>query len=373
MSLDLPDNTPDRGQGVVILCIIIIALTTLVTIVRIISKFVTRQYWWWDDIFAVLALLFGLILLSLILVWRNYGLGYHADIVAANDPRHLARGAQFLYIAIFFFDGSICLPKLSALFFYARIFGTNNRTFKIHLYIAGTLTTSWLLSAWISTLLECRPLARVWSPMLPGTCIDTYSWYLTTAILSSLIDLYILLLPVRLIWTLRISLRRRIYVLVTFFMAYSVIVLSICRIVAIVRTVPDMRSDLTWEMPIYLYWVLLEVSISIISISVPSGLALFKALARQYQGNGRYSVDSRSQDTNRAKGPGQPSTKNSSASTQSSNERDIPSKVIADTDVSRPGSARGEEIALGRITVLTDIRVETERAKSGAQSGIDVI
>jgi hypothetical protein len=61
--------------------------------------------------------------------------------------------------------------------------------------------------------------------MLPGTCIDTYSWYLATAILSSVIDLYILLLPVRLIWTLRVSLRRRIYVLITFFMAYSVIVL----------------------------------------------------------------------------------------------------------------------------------------------------
>jgi hypothetical protein len=228
---------------VVILCIIIIALTTLVTIVRIISKFVTRQYWWWDDLFAVLALvqypdlflsfytnsysaqLFELVLLSLILVWRNYGLGYHADVVAANDPRHLIRGAQYLYIAIFFFDGSVCLPKLSALFFYARIFGANDRTFKTHLYIAGILATSWLLSAWISTLLECRPLAKVWLPMLPGTCIDTYSWYLATAILSSVIDLYILLLPVRLIWTLRVSLRRRIYVLITFFMAYSVIVL----------------------------------------------------------------------------------------------------------------------------------------------------
>ncbi|KAL3497006.1 hypothetical protein BJX62DRAFT_245881 [Aspergillus germanicus] len=327
MSLDLPDNTPDRGQGVVILCIIIIALTTLVTIVRIISKFVTRQYWWWDDLFAVFALLFELVLLSLILVWRNYGLGYHADVVAANDPRHLTRGAQYLYIAIFFFDGSVCLPKLSALFSYARIFGTNNRTFKIHLYIAGVLPTSWLLSAWISTLLECRPLAKVWSPMLPGTCIDTYSWYLATAALSSVIDLYILLLPVRLIWTLRVSLRRRIY------------------------------------MPIYLYWVLLEVSISIISISVPSGLALYKAIARRYRTNGRYSVDSRSQDTNRAKGRRQPSTENSSASTQIGTERDRQSKVIADTDVSRLRSARGEDIPLGRITVLTDIRVESQRAK----------
>jgi hypothetical protein len=59
----------------------------------------------------------------------------------------------------------------------------------------------------------------------------------------------------------------------------------------------------------------------------------------------------------------QPSTKNSSASTQRSTERDRLNKVIADTDVSRSRSARGEDIPLGRITVLTDIRVESRRAK----------
>ncbi|KAL4998917.1 hypothetical protein BDV10DRAFT_200925 [Aspergillus recurvatus] len=358
MSLDIPDGTPDCGQGVVTLCIIIVALTTLATIIRIISKFVTHQYWWWDDLFAVLALLFELILLSLILAWRDVGLGYHADIVAANNPQHIKTGAQYLYIAIFF-DGSVCFPKLSALFFYARIFQTTHRIFSTHLWIAGTLTAAWLLSAWISTLLECRPLAKVWTPALPGTCIDTYIWYLVTAILSSLIDMYILLLPVRLIWALRISLRRRVYVLITFFMTYSVIVLSICRIVAIVRTVPAMASDLTWEMPMYLYWVLSEVSVSIISISVPSCLALFKAIAHRYRNTGRSSGDFRSEDTNRLVGREQASTKISSASTQSSSARDRPSKMIADTDDFRTGSTREGGIALQGITVLTDIRVES--------------
>ncbi|KAL4912327.1 hypothetical protein BDW62DRAFT_24876 [Aspergillus aurantiobrunneus] len=364
MTLDVPDGTPDRGEGIAILCIVLIAFTTLVTVVRIVSKFITHQYWWWDDLFAVLALLFEIILCSLILAWRGVGLGYHADIVAANNPEHLITGAKYLYIAIFFFDGSVCFPKISALFFYARIFRSNNRVFKTQLWLAGALTTGWLLSAWISTLLECRPFAKIWIPTLPGTCIDTYTWYLATAILSSLIDLYILLLPVPLIWALQASLRRRIYVLITFFMTYSVIVLSICRIVAIFRVVPATAKDLTWEMPLYLYWVILEVSISIISISVPSSLALVNAIVRRHRNTTSPSIDSRSRAAKHHVDSESGFIKNSTTSTQSGNERDRQSRMLADGDFSYTRSTRGEDIPLGSIRVRTDIRVDSGKKQN---------
>ncbi|KAL4798253.1 hypothetical protein BDV19DRAFT_386537 [Aspergillus venezuelensis] len=361
MSLHVPDNTPDRGQGVVILCIIVIALTILVTLIRILSKVVTKQYWWWDDFFAVLGLLFELILLSLLLAWRNVGLGYHTETIVANNPSHLTTGAKYLYSAVFFFDGSVCFPKLSALFFYARVFKTNNRIFTINLWLAGSLTAAWLLSAWISTGLECRPLAKAWDPALPGSCINTYAWYLATAIISSLIDLHILLLPVPSIWRLQISLRRRVYVLVTFFMAYSVIVLSIGRIVAISRIVPRLEEDLSWEFPLYLYWVVCEVAVSIISISVPSGLALYKFVMRRYSLAARFSAGSSSgnQGSNRSGGRASKWSKVSSSSTQSGTERDRTGRMVA--AVNAAAASRGEgggDIPLRDITVSTDIRVE---------------
>ncbi|KAL4738626.1 hypothetical protein BDV11DRAFT_215778 [Aspergillus similis] len=356
MSLDIPEGTPDRGQPIVILAIFLIAITTLITAIRILSKFVAHQNWWWDDLFAVLALLFEVTLLSIVLAGRNVGLGYHAATVAAINPQHLTTGAQYFYVTIFLFGGSVCFPKLSAVLFYARVFGTNNRTFTIHLWIAGALTAAWLLSAWISTLLECRPMAKVWSPTLPGTCIDVYTWFLITAILSSTIDMYILLLPVPLIWGLRASLRRRITVLITFFMAYSVIVLSICRIVAVVRTVPAMAVDFTWELPLHLYWALLEISISIISISVPSCLALVKAIRRRYRTT---SHGSSSRDSIFPSGRKQSSTKNSGTPTRSGNERDRLSRIIAEAEGSIPSGAGAGDIPLRRIVVQTDIRVDS--------------
>ncbi|GKZ69530.1 hypothetical protein AnigIFM60653_008156 [Aspergillus niger] len=278
MALDIPSGTPDCGEGILITSIILIILTALFTALRVISKVITHQDWWWDDFFAILALPMELVVLSLVVAWRQIGMGHHSEVVAAINPEYLMAGARYLYVATFFFDGSVSVPKLSALFFYARVFRSNNRAFRTHLWIAGGLTSAWLLAAWISTILECRPIAKVWNTALPGTCIAQFQWYLSTAILSCMIDFYILLLPVPMIWGLQASVKRRIYLLVAFMMAYSVVVLSLGRLVAVVQLIPVMSQDLTWNFVQYGYWTVFEGSVSIISISVPSCIALVKAL-----------------------------------------------------------------------------------------------
>lgn len=55
MALDVPDGTPDRGPGLVMLCIVLIVFVTIATVGRIASKVVMKQYWWWDDFFALLS------------------------------------------------------------------------------------------------------------------------------------------------------------------------------------------------------------------------------------------------------------------------------------------------------------------------------
>ncbi|KAF7558290.1 hypothetical protein G7Z17_g65 [Cylindrodendrum hubeiense] len=279
MALDVPAGTPDRGPGVEAMCIALMALSIIATIARITSKLVVKQFWWWDDFFAIMSLPIQLTLLGIIMVWRNIGLGLHAEVVMAVNPLYLLDGAKYLYIAIFFFDVSITFPKMAAIFFYARVFRSTNRTFRIHLWIAGCLVAGWIISALVSTVFQCSPIEKAWNTSLPGTCINTYVWYLTTAVLSCVIDCYILLLPVPMIWGLNISLRRRIYLLAAFFLAYSVIVLSIGRLISTIKVIPTLAADLTWNMPSYLRWACVEGAISLISVSVPNMAALVKAMA----------------------------------------------------------------------------------------------
>ncbi|KAI6090040.1 hypothetical protein F4821DRAFT_275245 [Hypoxylon rubiginosum] len=245
-----------------------------------------KQYWWWDDFFAIISLPIQITLLSLMLVWRNIGLGQHADTILAENPLLLLQGAKYLYIATFIFDCSITFPKLSAIFFYARVFRSNNKLFKINLWIAGCLVTGWLVAAAVSTIFQCTPIKKAWNPILPGTCINTSAWYLATSAISVVIDFYILLLPVPMIWALKMSLKRRLYLLGAFFLAYSVIVLSIGRLVSISDLFPSLGTDLTWNVYPYLYWVGFEGAISLISISVPNIVGLVKTLrGRRCPGN----------------------------------------------------------------------------------------
>lgn len=56
MALDIPKDTPDCGEGILITSIFLIILIIIFTVLRVVSKFVTHQDWWWDDFFALLAL-----------------------------------------------------------------------------------------------------------------------------------------------------------------------------------------------------------------------------------------------------------------------------------------------------------------------------
>ncbi|KAI0151714.1 hypothetical protein GGR57DRAFT_170850 [Xylariaceae sp. FL1272] len=366
MALDVPNGATNRGPEVVSLCTILIVLVTLATSTRLASKIITKQFWWWDDFFAFLAWAIQIVLLALFIDWRNYGLGLHSEVIAAINPQLLFRSAKQLYIIIFFFDSSVTLPKLSAIFFYARVFSTMNRAFRIHLWIVGGLTSGWLISAYISTVFQCTPIGKAWNPTIPGTCIDVFPWYVTTALLSVLVDFYILLLPIPRIWALKITLKRRIWLLGTFFLAYSVIVLSVGRLAYSITTLPAITADPNWGFCDYAYWALLEGSVSLISINVPNAIALVKTLVA------RCTKQARSADGH-AKGPTFNSSSIGSAHipTHALHKNDMEGfrrlvnseqSVIWDTEVSgqsgvRPTYGVGLSIPLDRIHVETEISV----------------
>ncbi|KAL4799874.1 hypothetical protein BDV19DRAFT_384723 [Aspergillus venezuelensis] len=287
MPLDVPDGTPDRGVAIVYVCISLITLTSLATAVRVISKFVTKQAWWWDDLFALLAYVCNTVLVSLSIYGRTLGLGLHLVELLSRDPRIAMKIARCMFIGIPVFDCAITFPKLSAVLFYARVFRIGNSTrpgpslFRIQLWIAGLLATAWLIATFIAHWFRCRPLAKEWNPLLPGHCQSRYTQYVASGAASAAINLYILILPVPLIWRLKASLRRRLYLLATFFLTYSVILLSVGRLVIIIGLQRSVYVDLTWDLMPYFCWSQLEASLSIISLSVPPGIALFKALRRR--------------------------------------------------------------------------------------------
>ena len=142
----------------------------------------------------------------LLIAWVHLGLGVHEEIVVAQNPLYFIQGARYFYVGILFFETSIGLPKISALFFYARVFSANvnKPILRLQLWVLGALGSGWLLTAWLVSIWQCDPIARAWNTTIPGKCVNTFAWYTATATISCAIDIWILAMPVPLIWRLNI-------------------------------------------------------------------------------------------------------------------------------------------------------------------------
>ena len=154
---------------------------------------------------------------SLIYWWISLGLGRHASTLRPED---LLQGPKIIFVAAFFNDAGIALPKFSALFFYYRIFGKTSHWFYVALWVVGTLNAAWFVAACLSTLFQCTPIEKSWSPVKGGHCFSQWSWFLGTAIPSTVVDLCILLMPLLMLWRLQASKTRRSMITGVFLCGY---------------------------------------------------------------------------------------------------------------------------------------------------------
>ena len=159
----------------------------------------------------------ALVAISIALLWVSNGLGHHTSQLA---PKQLALGLKYFYAINYPYALGISLPKYSAVFFYIRVFKMKSTLYRIAVYIAFGLITAWLLFAILSTVFRCIPIRKGWLPLIPGHCSNQYSRLLGSAIASVIIDLYIMLLPIPVLWTLHTGRSRKIVLTGVFFCAY---------------------------------------------------------------------------------------------------------------------------------------------------------
>ena len=155
--------------------------------------------------------------LSILLQWVSDGLGRH---ISQLDPGKTALGPKYLYAGVYFYALGITLPKYSAILFYMRIFMLNTTLYRINVWIALSLVTAWILFAIPSTIFQCTPIRKAWIPSTPGHCINNYQWFLGSAISSVIIDFYIMLLPLPVLWKLHAGRSRKLVLTGFFFCAY---------------------------------------------------------------------------------------------------------------------------------------------------------
>ncbi|KAJ5243113.1 uncharacterized protein N7469_001440 [Penicillium citrinum] len=164
-----------------------------------------------------------------------------------------------LYVAI------LWLVKFSLAVFYSRL-TTGLQSLPTRVRIAyGILGVTWIATQ-LSLLLSCQPFHAFWqiNPNPGAFCQPTNSpvYVFVVVILNIVTDIYLLSIPLPLLWTVNISLKRKIPLMALFSGAAFVITASIIRGVTIVSSGPDGASAGS-------KWACRETFVSIVVSNLP--------------------------------------------------------------------------------------------------------
>lgn len=284
----MTDSVPsgNRGPSLARMSIALMVLAIVATVLRLWSRAVTGGVrssnnirFWWDDWLACITLPFAVGLCAIVTYWCSIGLGEHTYEVAAKNGDNLTTGSQIFYAGYLIYTTGATLAKYSVLAFYVRVFsGVNNPGFELWVKITTIANTIvWFVTMMVD-ILQCMPVQKAWYYDLEGTCIDIWLWWLGYGVISIVLDIWILLLPMPVLWCLKLKASRKIVITLLFICGYCVVVVSIGRVASVKNFTNDLEDTDYTIVPI-VYWLTTEMSITVLSISLPSILILLKRLS----------------------------------------------------------------------------------------------
>lgn len=109
---------------------------------------------------------------------------------------------------------SVGLVKLAILLSYLRIFNTKEDRVATHVMMGVAMC--WMLSAVLGAFFQCRPFSYIWNQLQEGNCHARVGFWVAIGVSHLVIDVLILLLPVRMVWKLQVSLNTKIGLYVLF-------------------------------------------------------------------------------------------------------------------------------------------------------------
>ncbi|KAF3909220.1 hypothetical protein ABW20_dc0103215 [Dactylellina cionopaga] len=185
-------------------------------------------------------------------------------------------GCELLYpVALF-------LVRNSLLIFYWSLVPPRSSAVRAHLVFRNAVIAFFFVniacvSVSLGTIIfQCTPIAY-WNDPIGAQCIDRSASFIAGGILIIITDVMVLLLPVPVIWKLKLPIRSRLGVIGIFSLGLFACIASVNRIILASEVTSSNIGDITYTNAINGsgVWSLLEVNIGIIASCVPAIKALF--------------------------------------------------------------------------------------------------
>ncbi|KAF4624782.1 hypothetical protein G7Y89_g13387 [Cudoniella acicularis] len=261
------------GYRVIIPAVVFPVLAIPFLLARLYAKYFLIKHLHIDDYSIILGWLFALANSIYEILQTRNGLGIHIwDLPIYEFTRFLRTGGT--YGSILYNYGTL-FTKVSILLFYQRL--PADRHFRVVIYVVMFITTGYCLSASYWFLYTCRPIRKFWDPTVPGTCVNMIANYLANAALNAATDIVILILPIWLLWPLRLPARQKLGVTVVLMTGSFVCVVSIIRLAVVPSSLLN-SPDFTWNSTSDTIWCIIELYTGIICACLPS----LKILAKHH-------------------------------------------------------------------------------------------
>ncbi|UZP38767.1 hypothetical protein NXS19_006583 [Fusarium pseudograminearum] len=168
------------------------------------------------------------------------------------------------------------LAKISLLFFYLRL--SPERNFRMILYALISLFGLYALIYAMISLFGCQPIKASWdlAAQATGKCVDKFGFFLAASVANVVMDLIILLLPLRIVIPLQIPRRQKMSLLFLFTTGGFVIIVAIYNCVLTVKLFSSLNY--TWGLAYELCWMYAELTGCVICASASSLKPFFKRI-----------------------------------------------------------------------------------------------
>ncbi|KAJ2973277.1 hypothetical protein NUW58_g8977 [Xylaria curta] len=270
-SLSEEELAKDQSPQLLAIFIVFTVLPLIAVTLRMVTRRVTHQKLQYDDWLIIVAVALCVAQLAFLIEAIRYGLGKHIQVVPLTsvEPYLLYTYLSELYYAI-----DVTLIKLSVLALYLRLFNINNRYFKKSCYAMMVFVLAWGVAVLLTTVFQCTPVRAAWDKtILDLKCFDLAAFVIGSNVPNILADAVIIVLPLPLLWSLKLSVMRKLGLIALFLVAAITTIISLLRVIFNANINP---MDATWNFVTVAILSTVEVSVGVCCACMPVTYPLFR-------------------------------------------------------------------------------------------------
>ncbi|MCJ1345400.1 hypothetical protein MMC31_003607 [Peltigera leucophlebia] len=264
----------NQGLEAVIAVAVTFFLATVIVVVRFYIRVVMLHgATGWDDYFILGSLVSGGVSLALYVKLFLSGMGRHVYCLSIEQVLDVAKWVLLSEVGV---ATTLGLLKISVCLFVLRVVDKARK---------GIAKAIWLLIYFVALthilqliiyLVQCRPLAAVWSTKVKGRCFSTHIVYMF-AYLNYGIEMFtdVVCIGIVIYITHSLKMKRRTKIALYGLMGFGYFTVA-CHIIATVALRGVFESDYSWGVVKPSMWVGHSVNVGIITASLPTLRPIFK-------------------------------------------------------------------------------------------------